>query len=33
VPLGTGVTVAVGMLSSLMGRADRRSGGQSAQEV
>src|SRR5712691_8097525 len=31
VPLGTGVTVAVGMLSSLMGRADRRSGGEDAQ--
>ncbi len=28
VPLGTGVTVAVGMLSSMVGRADRRTGGQ-----
>jgi len=31
VPLGTGVTVAVGMLSSLVGRLDSRTGGQSAQ--
>jgi len=31
VPLGTAVTVAVGMLSSLMGPADRRTGGQNAQ--
>jgi len=31
VPLGTGVTVAVGMLSSLMGRPDRRTDGQNAQ--
>src|SRR5213596_2327916 len=31
VPLGTGVTVAVGMLSSLMGRPDRRTNGQNAQ--
>src|SRR5213593_3297094 len=31
VPLGTGVTVAVGMLSSSMGRADRQSGGEDAQ--
>jgi SSS family solute:Na+ symporter len=28
VPLGTGITVAVGMLSSLVGRADRRTDGQ-----
>jgi len=33
VPLGTGVTVAVGMLSSLVGRPDSRTGGQSAQEA
>src|SRR2546426_11833614 len=31
VPLGTGVTVAVGMLSSLVGRPDRRTDGQNAQ--
>ena len=31
VPLGTAVTVAVGMLSSLVGRADSRTGGQDAQ--
>ena len=28
VPLGTGVTVAVGILASLVGRVDGRSGGQ-----
>src|SRR6267143_4126518 len=33
VPLGTGVTVAVGMLASLVGRADARTGGQQAQSV
>jgi len=30
VPLGTGVTVAVGMLSSLVGEAEGRTGGQNA---
>jgi len=33
VPLGTGVTVAVGMLSSLVGRPDGQTGGQNAQAV